>query len=87
MENAVGYIFLQYSTEDGAKAAQKAVAGRSFNGKIVKACFYPEDLYSKKVNIFIKKKLKTKNLMKLINCVSIFMTLFTDNGFTTRLFE
>ena len=49
MESAVGYIFLQYSSIQGAEAAQKAVAGRSFNGKIVKTCFYPEDLYSKKV--------------------------------------
>ena len=49
MESAVGYIFLQYCSIQGAEAAQKAVAGRSFNGKIVKTCFYPEELYSKKV--------------------------------------
>jgi splicing factor U2AF subunit len=51
MEAAVGYIFLQYASVQGAEAAQKAVAGRSFNGKIVKTCFYPEDLYTKKVSI------------------------------------
>lgn len=52
MATAVGQIFIYFSTAEGADKCRKAVAGRIFNGKTVLACFYPEELYLKKVELY-----------------------------------
>lgn len=44
-----GQIFVHFADTDSAQRSLKAVAGRRFNGRIVLAAFYPEDLYSQKV--------------------------------------
>ena len=51
MQEAVGQIFVSFDTCESSERAKKAVAGRSFNGKTVLACFYPEDLYNKKMYV------------------------------------
>lgn len=42
---AVGQIFIQFADTQGAVAARKSVGGRSFNGNIVRALFFPEELF------------------------------------------
>jgi hypothetical protein len=47
---AVGMVFVHFTAMEGAIKAKAAVAGRSFNGKIVKAVFFPEALFTSKVS-------------------------------------
>jgi splicing factor U2AF subunit len=49
-EVAVGNIYVQFGSAEEAARAREAVAGRSFNGLIVKAVFYPETPFSNKVS-------------------------------------
>jgi splicing factor U2AF subunit len=49
-EGAVGFIFVEFTSSDGAVKARKAVNGRTFNGNTVAAHFYPEGLFHSKVN-------------------------------------
>jgi splicing factor U2AF subunit len=46
---SVGKIFVHFVDVSGAQASRKAVAGRKFNGRVVEAYFYPEELFLKKV--------------------------------------
>ena len=48
---AVGFVFVHFTTTEGASKAKGAIAGRSFNSKIVTAVFYPEDLFQSKVYV------------------------------------
>ncbi|CAN0542196.1 unnamed protein product, partial [Scytosiphon promiscuus] len=41
----VGEIFVEFEDVDGATKGRKALAGRKFGGKAVKATFYPLDLF------------------------------------------
>jgi len=47
----VGYVFVSFTTSEGAGKARGAIAGRKFNGKTVEAVFYPEDLFQNKVSV------------------------------------
>jgi splicing factor U2AF subunit len=46
---AAGRIFVHFTDSEGAEKARRAVAGRKFNGKIVEAVFYPEELFLRKI--------------------------------------
>lgn len=46
---SAGKIFVQFVDIPGAKASLSAVNGRKFNGRIVEAYYYPEELFLKKV--------------------------------------
>lgn len=48
-DTSVGKIFVQFTNPIGAKQALTAIAGRKFNGKIVRAVYYPERLFTSKV--------------------------------------
>jgi hypothetical protein len=48
---AVGKIFVHFVSSVDAAAALRAVAGRKFNGRVVEAYFYPEELFLGKVHI------------------------------------
>lgn len=47
---SAGKIFVQFVDIPGAKASLSAVNGRKFNGRIVEAYYYPEELFLKKVS-------------------------------------
>ena len=47
-------INMEFTMIEGAERARRAVAGRSFSGKIVTAVPYPEELFSKKVILYLK---------------------------------
>ena len=47
--DSAGKIFVQFVDIPGAKASLSAVNGRKFNGRIVEAYYYPEELFLKKV--------------------------------------
>ncbi len=49
MGEEIGMIFVQFTHEDGAIKAKKAVSGRTFNGNNVVAHFYPDELFLAKV--------------------------------------
>ncbi len=48
-ESGVGKIFVQLSDVEGAKRVRKAVSGRKFNGRIVEAEYFAEELFQKQV--------------------------------------
>lgn len=48
---SIGRIFVSFVDLEGAKKARAAVAGRRFNGNVVRAHFFPEQLFAKKVGI------------------------------------
>lgn len=48
-EAGVGKIFVQLSDLEGAKRVRKAVSGRKFNGRIVEAEYFAEELFQKQV--------------------------------------
>lgn len=52
--SGVGKIFVLFLNIDGATKARAAVNGRTFNGKLVEAVFYPEDLLDQKVGSIAK---------------------------------
>ena len=45
----VGMVYVHFTHSDGASKAKDAIAGRMFNGNIVRATFYPEALFSQQV--------------------------------------
>ena len=47
----VGMVYVHFTLSDGASKAKNAIAGRMFNGNIVRATFYPEDLFVKQVRL------------------------------------
>ena len=47
----VGMVYVHFTHSDGASKAKDAIAGRMFNGNIVRATFYPEALFSQQVCI------------------------------------
>jgi hypothetical protein len=47
--SAVGRVFVHVSDLQGALKVMKAVSGRKFNGKIINASYYPEELFRKQV--------------------------------------
>lgn len=51
----VGKIFVLFLDQDGARKARGAVNGRTFNGNIVEAVYYPEDLLLQKVGVYFLK--------------------------------
>jgi splicing factor U2AF subunit len=61
-EQAVGYIFVEFSSNEGATKARNAVNGRTFNGKIVAAHFYPEGLFHGKVRLAVRVHVYYHNL-------------------------
>jgi len=48
---SLGRIFVSFVEKESAQKAYGAVAGRKFNGKVVRAHYYPEELFTKKVNM------------------------------------
>jgi splicing factor U2AF 65 kDa subunit len=46
---SIGKIFVHVTDTDGAGKVLKAVAGRRFNGKVVKAEYFPEELFLNQV--------------------------------------
>jgi len=46
--NGFGYIFVEYTNESETEKAIKAIHGRKFNGKLVEAEYYSEELYHQK---------------------------------------
>lgn len=44
-EAAVGEIFVHFTSSEGSSRALQSIAGRVFNGKTVKAVYYPESLF------------------------------------------
>lgn len=48
-DTSVGKIFVHFTDIAGATRSRQAVAGRRFNGRVVEAYFYPEELFVKKV--------------------------------------
>ena len=49
----VGKIFVEFTDVGGASKARSVVAGRTFNGNLVGAEYYPEGLFMKKVSLFL----------------------------------
>ena len=49
-ELAVGQIFVEFATDEGAVKTRNAVNGRTFNGQTVCAHFYPVGLFHSKVS-------------------------------------
>jgi hypothetical protein len=47
--SAIGKVFVHVSELEGALKVMKAVSGRKFNGKIIEASYYPEELCKKQV--------------------------------------
>lgn len=45
----VGMVYVHFTHSEGAAKAKKAIAGRMFNGNIVKATFFPERLFVRQV--------------------------------------
>ena len=45
----VGMVYVHFTHSEGAAKAKGAIAGRMFNGNIVKATFFPEDLFLQQV--------------------------------------
>ena len=48
LSSGVGFIFVQFTSEEGCARALTAVHGRSFNGQLVQATFYSEKLFDEK---------------------------------------
>lgn len=48
----VGKIFVEFTDVEGATKARSVVAGRTFNGNLVGAEYYPEGLFMKKVRYY-----------------------------------
>lgn len=48
-DTSVGKIFVHFTDIAGATRSRQAVAGRRFNGRVVEAYFYPEELFVKKI--------------------------------------
>jgi len=48
-DSSVGKIFVHFVDASSAQASRKAVAGRKFNGRVVEAYFYPEELFLQKI--------------------------------------
>ena len=46
----VGMVYVHFTHSEGAAKAKQAIAGRMFNGNIVKATFYPEVLFTQQVS-------------------------------------
>lgn len=46
-----GEIFVEFEDTAGATKGRQALAGRSFNGKAVKATFFPHDLFQVHVTV------------------------------------
>ena len=46
-DESVGMVFVHFDSSSSAMKAQKAIAGRSFNGNTVRATFYPESLFTR----------------------------------------
>ena len=49
-DTGVGYVFVQFTTIEGAGKARSAISGRCFSGRTVHAGFYPEELFLNKVS-------------------------------------
>lgn len=47
-----GEIFVEFEDIAGASKGRQALAGRSFNGKAVKATFFPHDLFQVRIFYF-----------------------------------
>ena len=48
----VGMVYVHFTHSEGAAKAKQAIAGRMFNGNIVKATFYPEVLFTQQVSSY-----------------------------------
>ena len=71
-DESVGRIFVSFLDTAGAQKARAAVAGRKFNGNVVRAHFFPEDLFAKKVGM---KYLFTNE--KNIACFSLLSNIYS----------
>lgn len=49
----IGTVFVHLLDVDGAKKVFKAVSGRKFNGRIVEACYFPEELFINNVSFLL----------------------------------
>ena len=47
----VGMVYVHFTDSEGASRAKDAIAGRMFNGHIVRATFFPEDLFAAQVSV------------------------------------
>lgn len=64
-DSSVGKIFVHFVDVQGAQASLRAVSGRKFNGRLVEAYFYPEELFLRKVSyIFANEFLHTEALLR-----------------------
>lgn len=59
----VGMVYVHFTHSEGAAKAKKAIAGRMFNGNIVKATFFPENLFVRQV----KQRRKCRRLPDVVN--------------------
>lgn len=69
---SAGKIFVQFVDIPGAKASLSAVNGRKFNGRIVEAYYYPEELFLKKVQYVPMMSFPHSRSMSIltITCIS-----------------
>ena len=63
-DESVGMVFVHFDSSTSAMKAQKAVAGRSFNGNTVVATFYPESLFTRYIH---DNELLSELLSELLN--------------------